>query len=90
MACDFPVRDQHVKFDILAIVLVSVTGVVVALRLFQKLKFERSLRLEDYLIVICFVSDPSLPLLLESAQVPNMSHQITCLGNTVSCVFGRE
>ncbi|RGP80674.1 hypothetical protein FLONG3_1149 [Fusarium longipes] len=67
VACEYPIRDRHQKFDILGIFLVTITGFVVVARLYQKLRFERSLRADDYIIVAAF---------------------ITCLGNTVSCVFG--
>jgi hypothetical protein len=56
VACEYPIRDRHKKFDILGIFLVSITGIVVIARLYQKLRFERALRLDDYLIVVCFVS----------------------------------
>ncbi|GKU09858.1 unnamed protein product, partial [Fusarium langsethiae] len=45
----------------------AITTLVVGARLYQKLKFERLLRADDYIIIVCLV---------------------TCIGNTVSCVYG--
>jgi len=84
-ACELPVRDIHKKFDILNIVMSAITVLAVLLRIFQKLRFERSLRLDDYLIVVCMVSEASL----HSHAQPLTSTQATSIGNTVSCVFGR-
>jgi hypothetical protein len=69
VACDYPIRDRHQKFDILGISMGIFTTFVVGARLFQKIRFERLLRLDDWVIVFCLV---------------------TCLGNTVTCVYGRE
>ncbi|KAH6954594.1 hypothetical protein DER45DRAFT_646342 [Fusarium avenaceum] len=55
IACDFPIRDKHMDFEILAIVMGSMTVIVVALRFFSKLHYERRFRLDDYLVVFCFV-----------------------------------
>jgi hypothetical protein len=67
VACDYPIRDRHQKFDILGISMGIFTTFVVGARLFQKIRFERLLRLDDWVIVFCLV---------------------TCLGNTVTCVYG--
>ncbi|KLP11999.1 integral membrane protein PTH11 [Fusarium fujikuroi] len=56
VACDFPVRDRHAQFDILAITLIAITAIVVGLRLWHKLRYERKFRLDDYIIVAVFVS----------------------------------
>ncbi|KAG8673016.1 hypothetical protein FPOAC1_006319 [Fusarium poae] len=66
VACDYPIRDRHQKFDILGISMGIFTTFVVGARLFQKIRFERLLRLDDWVIVFCLV---------------------TCLGNTVTCVY---
>jgi hypothetical protein len=57
VACDFPVRDKHAQFDILAITLITITTIVVGLRFLEKLRYERKFRLDDYLVIACFVSD---------------------------------
>ncbi|KAF5664744.1 integral membrane protein PTH11 [Fusarium heterosporum] len=54
IACSYPVRDRHRQFDVLSIVLCSVTGIVVILRLFEKIRFEHKFRPEDYLVAFCF------------------------------------
>jgi hypothetical protein len=56
VACEFPVRDKHAQFDILAITLIAITGIVVGLRVLHKLHYERKFRLDDYLVVAVFVS----------------------------------
>lgn len=55
-ACEFPVRDIHKKFDIVNVVMSAITVIVVCARIFQKLRFERSLRLDDYLIMVCLAT----------------------------------
>ncbi|PTD07401.1 hypothetical protein HYE67_002206 [Fusarium culmorum] len=67
VACEYPVRDRHQKFDTLGLCLGAITTLVVGARLFQKLRFERLLRADDYMIIVCWV---------------------TCIGNTISCVYG--
>ncbi|KAL5593192.1 hypothetical protein FOBRF1_012294 [Fusarium oxysporum] len=57
VACDFPVRDKHAQFDILAITLVTITAIVVGLRFWEKLRYERKFRLDDYLVVAVFLLD---------------------------------
>ncbi|KAH7205819.1 uncharacterized protein BKA55DRAFT_600244 [Fusarium redolens] len=57
VACDFPVRDKHAQFDILAITLITITVIVVGLRFLEKLRYERKFRLDDYLVVACFLID---------------------------------
>ncbi|QGI85712.1 hypothetical protein CEK25_012441 [Fusarium fujikuroi] len=57
VACDFPVRDRHAQFDILAITLIAITAIVVGLRLWHKLRYERKFRLDDYIIVAVFLLD---------------------------------
>ncbi|KAI1046659.1 hypothetical protein LB505_014283 [Fusarium chuoi] len=57
VACDFPVRDRHAQFDILAITLIAITAIVVGLRLWHKLRYERKFRLDDYLVVAVFLLD---------------------------------
>lgn len=56
VACDFPVRDKHAQFDILAITLITITAIVVGLRFWEKLRYERKFRPDDYLVVAVFVS----------------------------------
>ncbi|KAG7409717.1 hypothetical protein LZL87_010051 [Fusarium oxysporum] len=57
VACDFPVRDKHAQFDILAITLITITAIVVGLRFWEKLRYERKFRLDDYLVVAVFLID---------------------------------
>ncbi|EGU86874.1 hypothetical protein FOXB_02584 [Fusarium oxysporum f. sp. conglutinans Fo5176] len=57
VACDFPVRDKHAQFDILAITLVTITAIAVGLRFWEKLRYERKFRLDDYLVVAVFLLD---------------------------------
>lgn len=56
VACDFPVRDRHAQFDILAITLIAITAIVVGLRLWHKVRYERKFRLDDYIVLAVFVS----------------------------------
>ncbi|KAH7174072.1 uncharacterized protein B0J16DRAFT_276191 [Fusarium flagelliforme] len=53
-ACEFPIRDRHVQFDILAVTLNVVSGIVVGLRIWEKLRYERLLRADDYITIACF------------------------------------
>ncbi|RGP77718.1 hypothetical protein FLONG3_4177 [Fusarium longipes] len=53
-ACDFPIRDRHTQFDILVIILNVVSGIMVGLRILEKLQYERLLRADDYITVACF------------------------------------
>ncbi|RFN44757.1 hypothetical protein FIE12Z_11023 [Fusarium flagelliforme] len=53
-ACEFPIRDRHVQFDILAVTLNVVSGIVVGLRIWEKLQYERLLRADDYITIACF------------------------------------
>ncbi|KAF4452172.1 hypothetical protein F53441_4911 [Fusarium austroafricanum] len=57
VACDFPIRDKHEQFDILTITLIVITGIVVGLRFFEKLRYGSGLRLDDYVIFGCFLVD---------------------------------
>ncbi|KAG4282010.1 hypothetical protein FPRO06_10913 [Fusarium proliferatum] len=57
VACDFPVRDRHAQFDILAITLIAITAIVVGLRLWHKVRYERKFRLDDYIVVAVFLLD---------------------------------
>ncbi|KAG5748284.1 hypothetical protein H9Q69_006895 [Fusarium xylarioides] len=57
VACDFPVRDKHAQFDLLAIALIIITAIVVGLRFWHKLRYERQLRLDDYLVLAVFLLD---------------------------------
>lgn len=59
VACKYPVRDKHTQFDVLAVVLCVVTGIMVGLRFFEKLRYEKRFRPEDYLVAFYFVSYPS-------------------------------
>ncbi|KAJ4116170.1 hypothetical protein NW768_011143 [Fusarium equiseti] len=76
MACEFPVRDIHKKFDILNIVMSVITVIVVTGRIFQKLRFERSLRLDDYLIVVCLAT--------------SIGNTISCVFGLSGNGFGRD
>lgn len=72
-------------FEILAIVMGSITVIVVALRFFSKLHYERRFRLDDYLVVFCFVS----------IQTWTTKHQLIArkvlnVANTVLCIYGRK
>ncbi|KAF4443172.1 hypothetical protein F53441_11481 [Fusarium austroafricanum] len=57
VACDYPIRDKHAQFDRLAITMSAVTAIIIGLRLFQRLRFDISLRPDDYIIVFCFAVD---------------------------------
>ncbi|CAJ0547106.1 Ff.00g017330.m01.CDS01 [Fusarium sp. VM40] len=54
VACKYPVRDKHTQFDVLAVVLCVVTGIMVGLRFFEKLRYEKRFRPEDYLVAFYF------------------------------------
>ncbi|RBR14496.1 uncharacterized protein FIESC28_07732 [Fusarium coffeatum] len=75
-ACEFPVRDIHKKFDILNVVMSAITVIVVCARIFQKLRFERSLRLDDYLIVVCLAT--------------SIGNTISCVFGLSGNGFGRD
>ncbi|KAF4993967.1 hypothetical protein FGRMN_6098 [Fusarium graminum] len=59
IACEYPIRDKHRSFDILGIVLGTITTIIVALRFFAKLHYEHIFRLDDYLVAFSYVLNVS-------------------------------
>ncbi|KAJ6443568.1 NmrA family transcriptional regulator [Purpureocillium lavendulum] len=55
VACDFPVRDDRPKLTQMAIAFLSVTSVIVGLRLFQRLCLGTGLYSDDWLIVVSYI-----------------------------------
>ncbi|KAH7178966.1 uncharacterized protein B0J16DRAFT_346139 [Fusarium flagelliforme] len=54
-ACEYPVRDKHHSINIMITSIITISGVVVGLRFYDKLVYKSGLHLDDYLIFGCLL-----------------------------------
>ena len=60
-ACEYPVRDKHQSINIMITCIITISGLMVGLRLYDQLVYKSGLHVDDYLIFGCLVSyAPSL------------------------------
>ncbi|KAH7115617.1 hypothetical protein EDB81DRAFT_919450, partial [Dactylonectria macrodidyma] len=70
-ACNAPVRDKHLKFNILTTILTIVASIIVGLRLIERLQCGSGLYADDYLIIFSLMVDIANSLVCIYGLSPN-------------------